>query len=47
VREDLGRNEAPGVQAHRALRQQALRPDGDQVSRARAGADEMNGHAFS
>ena len=47
VREDLGRDEAPGVQAHRALCQQALRPDGDQVSRARSGADEMNGHAFS
>jgi hypothetical protein len=47
VREDLGRDQAPGVQAHRALRQQALRPDGDQVSRARAGADEMNGHSFS
>ena len=47
VREELGRDEAAGVQAHRALRQQALRPDGDQVSRARAGADEMNGHAFS
>jgi hypothetical protein len=47
VREELGRDKAAGVQAHRALRQQALRPDGDQVSRARAGADEMNGHAFS
>jgi hypothetical protein len=47
VREDLGRDEAPGVQAHRAPRQQALRPDGDQVGRARAGPNEMNGHAFS
>jgi hypothetical protein len=47
VREDLGRDQAPGVQADRALRQQALRPDGDQVSRARPGPDEMNGHALS
>ena len=47
VREDLGRDQAPGVQAHRAPRQQALRPDGDQVGGARAGPDEMNGHAFS
>jgi hypothetical protein len=47
VREDLGRDEAPGIQAHRALRQQALRPDGDQVSGAGACTDEMNGHSFS
>jgi hypothetical protein len=47
VREHLGGDEAAGVQAHRALRKQSLRPDGDQVSGTRAGADEMNGHGFS
>jgi hypothetical protein len=47
VGEDLFGNQASGVQAHRAFRQQPLRPDGDQVCGARPGTDEVDGHGCS
>ncbi len=47
VRQDLGGDEAARVQADRALLQQALGADGDQVRCARSGADEVDGHELS
>ena len=44
VREQLRRHDRAGVEADRAARQQVAAAQGDQVGRARAGADEMHGH---
>src|ERR1700722_15177698 len=43
-RDDLARYQRTREQAHRATRDQVLSAHGDQVGRARAGADEMHGH---
>src|SRR6202012_2097689 len=47
VREDLGGDQAAGVEADRALGEQPLGADGDQVRGARPGADEVDGHGLS
>jgi hypothetical protein len=47
VLQDFGRDEAPGVQAHRASGEQPLRANGDQVGGTGAGTDEMDGQWFS
>ena len=43
----LRRHERSGVEAHRAALDQAQPAHGNEVGRARAGADEVNGHAAS
>ena len=45
MRENVGGDVGPGVQADRRCIQQPHRPDGQQVGRARTGADEMHRHS--
>ena len=46
-RDDLFGNQRPGIKAHRAFFDQSQAAHGDQVGRARPGADEVNRHEAS
>jgi len=44
MREDILRHQRPGIEADRAGRDQVASAQGEEIGRARAGADEMHGH---